>query len=111
MSLTAGAEAGSCPFVFVWDEVSNEWVNHKKILHEANDIAREQTDTKVFQGLQTRFKLAELEAEVARIDEAKLEIVMKSGKTYFLTTKVDPLADRDNRYATLFWDEEIEFHV
>ena len=37
MQLTSFSEAGSCPYLYSWDDRHNAWVRHGKVIHEAND--------------------------------------------------------------------------
>ena len=109
LSASLTSEGGSCPYIYAFNEELGDWANHQKVLHYANDASLEQSDTKTFKGLRTRFRLAELEPEVAHIDEAYLEIVLKDGRRRMLAPNIDALASADKRYVRLFWGEEIEF--
>ena len=109
IAVTLSDESGSCPYLYAWHDELGDWVNYQKVLHVANSASMEQTDEKNLQGLRTRFRLVETEAEVARIDEAKLKLILENGKTLILTPDIPTLAERDRRYVTLFWGEQIEF--
>ena len=71
---------GSCPHLLSWDNRRRDWTQRGKVLHEANDASREQTQTIVLPGFVSRFRLEEREPEVATIDDAKIALRLKNGR-------------------------------
>ena len=71
----------SCPFLYAWDAAERAWVNHGKVIHTAEGAGREATERVAFDGLVTRFRLAEDEPEEAYIRDVSLEVFLADGTT------------------------------
>jgi hypothetical protein len=71
---------GSCPILYVWDEVAGEWVNRGKVIHEAKGEDNEATSLVPVGPGARRFRLAEEEPEVASMRRAQLVLTLRDGR-------------------------------
>ena len=103
--LSMSTEGGSCPYLYV--RKGDEWINYGKVLHEAKGIDLKQWDARTFEGFKGTFRLKELEPERAIIDQAVLDVVLKSGKELTLRPvqpslhHSDEKAERINMYESI----------
>ena len=81
MDIAFSGGTGSCPHLLSWDRERRDWTERGKVLHEANDASREQTQTIVLPGFVSRFRLEEREPEVATIDDAKIAFSLTNGSS------------------------------
>ena len=108
LGLTAGTDGGSCPFVYAWSDRYREFVNHGKILHKANGPEKEQTDSRSFEGLVSRFRISEEEAEIAHLDEVSLTLIMRDGSRRKLQAGRPKLKTGDRKRVSLALGNRIE---
>jgi len=71
---------GSCPILYVWDEVASEWVNRGKVIHTANHEDKETTSLVSVSPKARRFRLAEEELEVAFVRRTQLLLTLRDGQ-------------------------------
>jgi hypothetical protein len=111
MDIAFSGGAGSCPYLLSWDNERQEWTEHGKVLHEANDAGREQTQTIVLPGFAWRFRLEEREPEVATIDDAEIALRLEDGRS--ITLKPDAADSAEAGGQLLFWGDaqELEFSL
>ena len=111
MDIAFSGGMGSCPHLLSWDNERRDWTEHGKVLHEANDASREQTQTIVLPGFVSRFRLEEREPEVATIDDAEIAFSLKNGSS--ITLKPDTAPSRKAGRQLLFWGDaqELEFSL
>ena len=93
----------SCPYLLSWDNTTEQWINHGKILHDAKSRHRQYTEVTTFPGLRTRFSLEEREEETAFINRAELIVKLLTGNTLSLQPKVRKVTTRDGERAVLKW--------
>lgn len=74
-------EKGSCPYVFTLQPETGIWLNEGHVLLDATGPELAQRDTIELRNFRGRVQLRELEAEVAVIQAAELEIVDEDGST------------------------------
>lgn len=79
ISFTVDGGAGSCPILYAWSEHERRWERHGKIIDAASSRAKSQTEIIRFDGWVPRFKIAEEELEVARIEKAQAVIQLRDG--------------------------------
>jgi hypothetical protein len=111
MDVAYSGQEGSCPYLLAWDNERRDWTEHGKVLHEANDASREQTQTIVLPGFVSRFRLEEREPEVATIEGAEMALGLKDGRS--MTLKRDAAGSADTGRRLLFWGdaEDFEFQL
>jgi hypothetical protein len=102
---------GSCPYLLSWDNERADWTELGKVLHEANDISREETQTITLPGFVSRFRLEEREPEVATIDDAEIALRLEDGRS--ITLKPDTASSVKAGRQLLFWGDaqELEFSL
>ena len=108
ISLTAGDEGGSCPFLHIWSKELKDWVNTGKMLDKSKSAALEQTDTRQFEGFVGKFRIHEEEPELAFIDKAMLMVELKNGQHLSLKPDNHKLANRDRLRLKLGYGEYVE---
>ena len=106
MEIAFSAQVGSCPYLLSWDEVRADWTQHGKVLHEASDISREETQTITLPGFVSRFRLEEREPEVATISDAEIAFSLKNGGSITLTPDTAPSAKVGQQL--LFWGDALQ---
>lgn len=106
--LTMSAEEGSCPYLFVHED--DVWVDHGKVLEKAKGESLKQWDNREFEGFRGSFRLTELEPELAIIDQAVLDVTLKTGETLSLRPDRRTLADADDRAETIYMHESVDLH-
>lgn len=109
LDITLSTGAGSCPYLMTWDAREQDWINHGKVLHRANNKSLEYTEMVEFEGFQSSFRLEEREPEVAYIDHAALAVTLRNGQVLVLTPDRTSLVARDGDYVRLLWGESIDF--
>lgn len=109
ISVDISWEAGSCPYLLS-QAPNGEWIEHGKVLHNANGIAQRATDARVFQGAVTRFKLEEREAERARIDGVHLRVALRSGGSFTLKPDAPFEAASSDQPLELLWGQGAELN-
>ena len=107
MDIAFSGGAGSCPYLLSWDNERADWTQHGKVLHEANDISREETQTITLPGFVSRFRVEEREPEVATIDDAEIAFSLKNGSSITLKPDMAPPAKAGRQL--LFWGDAQEF--
>jgi len=106
VNMTIGFEAGSCPYLYSWNETDQEWIEHGKILHKGQGIANSYTETRTFPGLRTHFRIEEHEPEVAHLQRPALIVEFRDGSSQTFT----PLRPADSAAGMmLMWGEAIDF--
>ncbi len=108
MAITTSSGQGSCPYLHVWDQ-KRGWRNDGKVIDKAVGAARQMSEIRRFPGLATRFRLAEVEAEHARIDQVSLTLRLKSGKVLVLESAESVMRYVDGRYVELAMGDAVEF--
>jgi hypothetical protein len=109
LALTAGTEAGSCPYLTSWNPSTRRWTEFGKVLHRAKGKELEQSQTIRLGGFRSRFRLVEREPEISYIDAARLIVRTNNSQSLALEPDAELLAKADRRRATFFWGEGIEF--
>jgi hypothetical protein len=111
MDIAFSGGTGSCPHLLSWDRERRDWTERGKVLHEANDASREQTQTIVLPGFVSRFRLEEREPEVATIDDAKIAFSLTNGSSITLKPNTAPSGKAGRQL--LFWGDaqELEFSL
>jgi hypothetical protein len=104
MDIAYSGLEGSCPYLLSWDNERRDWTERGKILHEANDASREQTQTIVLPGFVSRFRLEEREPEVATIEGVQIALSLKDGRSMTL----NPGSAGTGR-RLLFWGDAQDF--
>jgi hypothetical protein len=104
--LSVSGAAGSCPYLLSWN--GDTWVNLGKILDRAPSKGREYTETRTFNGLRSRFRIEEREAEVALIDQAQLILFLRNGTSLALQPAHSDLFHRDGKYLQLMWGSAVD---
>ena len=107
VDVSFGTGTGSCPYLLSWDEQRRDWVEHGKVLHQANEPRFESTQTIAMAGFVSRFRLEEREPEVTTLDRAELFLTLRDGQQVAARP-----ADPGGRGATpslVFWGEAQEF--
>jgi hypothetical protein len=105
LEITTEIFAGSCPYLLSWNGTAREWVNHGKVLDRAPRKALTYTDVRRFNGFRGRFRLEEREPEIAQIDQARLIVTLKQGRSLTLAPSSKQLARRDGDHLRLMWGE------
>ncbi len=108
VSLTTGDEGGSCPYLHVWSNELNDYINTGKMLDKAKGAGLEQSDQRRFEGFKSRFRIHEREPELAHIDQASLMIELKSGEQYALSPDIKDLVARDQKRLKLGYGEYVD---
>ena len=109
LAVTTSCECGSCPYLYAWRESGGGWRNTGKIIDKAIGEEHQMSETRRFDGLVTRFKLIEHEAEVARIDQVSLQIELGSGRTLTLQPSEHAVQHVDGNYLNLAMGDAAEF--
>ena len=111
MEIAFSGQAGSCPYLLSWDDERADWTQHGKVLHEASDISREETQTITLPGFVSRFRVEEREPEVATIDDAEIAFSLKKGGS--ITLKPNTALSANAGRQLLFWGDaqELEFSL
>lgn len=109
LSLTLGSLEASCPYLYSWQTDVGDWVDHGKVIAKFKGKADEGAETRKFKGLVTRFRLAEKEIEVARIDKVSLLLRLNSGALLRLEPEGSALRRRDKRYLEIYFGDQAEF--
>jgi hypothetical protein len=111
MEIAFSGQVGSCPYLLSWDDQRADWTQHGKVLHEASDISREETQTITLPGFVSRFRVEEREPEVATIDDAEIAFNLKNGSSITREPDTAPSAKADRQL--LFWGDaqEIKFSL
>jgi hypothetical protein len=111
MDIAFSGGGGSCPYLLSWDNERADWTQHGKVLHEANDISREETETITLPGFVSRFRVEEREPEVATIDNAEIALSLKDGRPITLRPDTAPSVKAGRQL--LFWGDaqELEFSL
>jgi hypothetical protein len=68
---------GSCPILYLWSRDEDRWIRLSKILHQANSMVCEQSETIAFDGFINKFRIAEEELERNAISKVRLLITLK----------------------------------
>ena len=109
LNLSIASPEASCPFLLVWNPVTEQWGEYGKVLHKAKSKSAEQAFTTTINGFRSKFRLAEREPETAHIDQAELSVKLMDGRTLSLTASDPRLTHRDGKYAVLQTGEELDF--
>ena len=111
MEIAFSGQVGSCPYLLSWDNERRDWTEHGKVLHQASDASREETQTIALPGLVSRFRLEEREPEVATIDNAEVAVNLNDGRSMTLRPDMAPAAKAGRQL--LFWGDaqELEFSL
>jgi hypothetical protein len=112
LELTASQEGASCPYLLSWDDGDHEWISHGKILQQGQGKANAYTQTVMFPGLRTHFRIEEREPELARLQSAKLVVELRDGSIRTFSP-VQPAALGGDDVISLMWGEatDIAFAV
>ena len=106
VNMTIGFEAGSCPYLYSWNESDQEWIDHGKILHKGQGHANSYSETRTFLALRTHFRIEEHEPEVAHLQRPALTVEFRDGSSQTFA----PLRPADNAAGmVLMWGEAIDF--
>lgn len=95
--------------VFFARRTTSRWTDHGKILHMAKSKDKEQAHTASISDFRPKFRLTQLEPEIAYIDQAELTVELNHGRSLALTASDPRLSSRDGRYAVLRMGEEMDF--
>jgi hypothetical protein len=98
-----------CPYLFVWDPIAKKWRVAQKIISEANGQSHEMTSVMHFAGLVSRFRIGELEPELAFIRDVRLVLALRDGNSIELKVDSRRPALREGRYWKIYFGEQIEF--
>ena len=111
MEIAFSGQVGSCPYLLSWDNERRDWTEHGKVLHQASDASREETQTIALPGFVSRFRLEEREPEVATIDNAEVAVNLNDGRSMTLRPDMAPAAKAGRQL--LFWGDaqELEFSL
>jgi hypothetical protein len=80
---------GSCPILYSWDDASQQWIYHGKVLHLAEGAARTMAERVPLRALRTRFRIAEEEPEVSFIDKVRLHVTLDDGSHFLIAPRQD----------------------
>ena len=113
LALTTSTWDGSCPYLYSWDKTKQKWRKHGKVIHKARGRSKKETETVSFDGLISRYRLAEEEAELAYIDHVDLHLNLKDGSSISIKPQIAELKATDKRYINIFFGEtlDIDFPV
>jgi hypothetical protein len=109
IDITIESGIGSCPYLAFWNGKSARWIETGKILDKFNGKAAEGTEERTFEGFQGRFRLTEIEPEVAHIDRAVLRVSLRTGRTLLLEPDNKRLRKADGDYVALLWGDAVDF--
>ncbi len=102
LALTTDCECGSCPYVYYWDRKQDRWRRRGKVIHTANRLAAEGSETVSFEGLVSKFRIAEEEAELALINHARLVLELDDSQKLAIAPTRPDLMAKDGRYMKVF---------
>lgn len=108
LALTSSCECGSCPYLYSWDQIAGRWLSHGKVIHTAKGKDRETIETRALNGLVTKFRLAEEEAELAYINKVELTLELKGGSKIRLMPEKKSLRSTDGDYTRIYFGQSIE---
>jgi hypothetical protein len=113
IEMTFSSEVGSCPHLLSWDDDDHDWVSHGKILHKGQGKENAYTETLMFPGLRTRFRIEEREPELARVQSAKLIVELRDGTTQTFSPVGAVASAPTDGEINLMWGEaaDISFAV
>jgi hypothetical protein len=81
LSLTQNPTAQeSCPYLYSWNEREQVWVNHGKVIHNANAPEKEEASVIKVSAKTTRIRLQEEEPEVSFIRRVQMIYTLKDGQ-------------------------------
>jgi hypothetical protein len=101
-------DAGSCPFVFCYDEQTHTWTNTGSVLVGHRSADRPGHEARSLPSWSTRVQIREVESEVSFIDRAALEVEDEDGRVHWLPAVNPRLRSQDHRYAVLRQNEREE---
>lgn len=108
LALTTSCDCGSCPYLYAWDASRERWRKHGKVIHKAQGRAAQETETVSFDGLVSRYRLAEEEAELAYIDEVSLRLEFEDGTSLALAPGQAALSATDDSYVHILFGEAVD---
>jgi hypothetical protein len=109
LELTASSGGGSCPFLYAFDETAQDWINHGKVIDQANAESKRMTQEVKLAKPAFRFRLAEQELEMSMIDRAALILKMKSGSSRVVEADDALMAQADGRERIILSGQAAEF--
>jgi hypothetical protein len=89
--------AASCPILYSWNEREQAWVNHGKVIHNANAPAKEETSVVAVSPKTTRIRLNEEEPEVSYIRHVQMVYTLKDGRRIEINPVQGPASKRSAR--------------
>jgi hypothetical protein len=108
VEVIASTEAGSCPYLLSWSEPHTDWIDHRKILHDARGQNREAIDIAEFQGFRSRFRIEEREPELAHLNKVELVVLLRNGSRLQLQANHLALKSQDRHYFHAYWGDAID---
>ena len=90
IQLTPVRGGGSCPILYSF--IDGEWINHGKVIHEANGTGNVQTSVVPVSPAARKFRVAEEEPEIATIKRVSLTLKLRDGSR--ITLDPEPRLDR-----------------
>jgi hypothetical protein len=87
-----------CPILYSWDELAQEWVYERKVIHSAHAPELAVTDRIQFSSLRTRFLIAEEELEASFIRQLRLILTLQDGEQIALAPN-KPAPERITAYT------------
>jgi hypothetical protein len=90
VQLSPPRPGGSCPILYSF--IDGEWVNHGKVIHEANGTENLHTSVVQVSPAARKFRVAEEEPEIATIKRVSLTLKLRDGSR--ITLDPEPRLDR-----------------
>lgn len=104
----AGADIGSCPFVYTYSVEAGSWKNEGHILYGRNSSFKEASDEKPLQRFDGRVLIKELDPEVSFIDFIYIKAIGVDGIERRLYPNSKPLRSHDGDYLRMKQGDQVE---
>jgi hypothetical protein len=101
ITIVAGNEAGSCPYLFVRFDEANGWERHGVILERADSQDKEAFEIVQLRDLPARIRISEREPERTYLNYATMKVEHSSGEVSVFSPSDARLHQNDGEYVVL----------
>ena len=109
IEISAEQVAGSCPYVFSYDDHGNQWVRRGKTIDNASAPERETTGQIRQDGLGTRFMIREEDPEITFVHRVRLELTLSDGHELILMPRNRLRPESADHYDKIKYGAEREY--
>jgi hypothetical protein len=109
LQLTAGADVGSCPYLYALDGKTGRWRGYGKVIHTADSKAKKMTQLVKLDGFANHFRLTEHELELSYIDRVQLVLDLHDGRKINLSPQQEIMSRTDGNAQKIYAGQTVEF--